>query len=257
MAIIVKGLSFGYGENTILHELDFSVPAGKFTAVLGKNGSGKSTLLRLIAGFIKPQSGSIEVSGVDVNSLSATERAKGIGFLPQSHSPVFPFTVEEVVLTGRAAYIFSTPTRKDREKAENAIGRIGIEDLRKRPYTELSGGERQLVLIARVLAQEPKIMLLDEPLSGLDLSNQAKMLNLLKGLVASGLTVVAVLHDPNVAFRYGDHFLFLKNGMIREPEELNGVLNPQVLTDVYGIKIEMVPFRNRFLVVSDPDGIEG
>ncbi len=185
------------------------------------------------------------------------ERAKQIGFLPQSHYPVFPFTVEEVVLTGRAAYIFSTPTNKDREKAENAIRRIGIEDLRKRPYTELSGGERQLVLIARVLAQEPKIMLLDEPLSSLDLSNQAKMLNLLKGLVASGLTVVAVLHDPNVAFRYGDHFIFLKNGVIREPEEMNGVLNSQVLTDVYGIKIEMVPFRNRFLVVSDPENIEG
>jgi iron complex transport system ATP-binding protein len=256
MAIIVKDLSFGYGVNTILHHLDFRIPPGKFTAVLGKNGSGKSTLLRLIAGFIKPKSGSIEVFGTDVNRLTIAERAKQIGFLPQSHYPVFPFTVEEVVLTGRAAYIFSTPTNKDREKAENAIRRVGIEDLRKRPYTELSGGERQLVLIARVLAQEPKIMLLDEPLSSLDLSNQAKMLNLLKGLVASGLTVVAVLHDPNVAFRYGDHFVFLKNGAIREPEEMNGVLNSQVLTDVYGVKIEMVPFRNRFLVVSDPENLE-
>jgi iron complex transport system ATP-binding protein len=240
MAIIVKDLSFGYGEKNVLDHLDFRVPPGKFTAVLGKNGSGKSTLLRLISGFIKPRSGSIEVFGTDMNRLSISERAKKIGFLPQSHYPVFPFTVEEVVLTGRAAYIFSTPTNKDREKAENAIRRIGIEDLRKRPYTELSGGERQLVLIARVLAQEPKIMLLDEPLSSF----------------ASGLTVVAVLHDPNVAFRYGDHFIFLKNGVIREPEEMNGVLNSQVLTDVYGIKIEMVPFRNRFLIVSDPESID-
>ncbi len=183
MAIIVKDLSFGYGEKNVLDHLDFRITPGKLTAVLGKNGSGKSTLLRLIAGFIKPKSGSIEVFGTDLNRLSIAERAKRIGFLPQSHYPVFPFTVEEVVLTGRAAYIFSTPTNKDREKAENAIRRIGIEDLRKRPYTELSGGERQLVLIARVLAQEPKIMLLDEPLSSLDLSNQAKMLNLLKGLV--------------------------------------------------------------------------
>jgi iron complex transport system ATP-binding protein len=256
MAIIVKDLTFGYGEKNVLDHLDFRVPPGKFTAVLGKNGSGKSTLLRLIAGFIKPKSGSIEVFGTDANRLSITERAKQIGFLSQSHYPVFPFTVEEVVLTGRAAYIFSTPTNKDREKAENAIRRVGIEVLRKRPYTELSGGERQLVLIARVLAQEPKIMLLDEPLSSLDLSNQAKMLNLLKGLVASGLTVVAVLHDPNVAFRYGDNFIFLKNGEIREPEELNGVLNSRVLTDVYGVKIEMVPFRNRFLIVSDPESID-
>jgi iron complex transport system ATP-binding protein len=256
MAITVKDLSFGYGENTLLHHLDFLVPPGEFTVVLGKNGSGKSTLLRLIAGFIQPKSGSIKVFGTDVNRLSVAERAKRIGFLSQSHYPVFPFTVEEVVLTGRAAYVFSTPTSKDREKAENAIRRVGIEDLRKRPYTELSGGERQLVLIARVLAQEPKILLLDEPLSNLDLSNQAKILNLLKVLVGLDLTVVAVLHDPNVAFRYGDHFIFLKNGAIREPEKINGVLNPQVLTDVYGIKIEMVPYRNRFLVVSDPESIK-
>jgi iron complex transport system ATP-binding protein len=256
MAIIVKDLSFGFGQNTILHHLDFSVPPGRFTAVLGKNGSGKSTLLRLIAGFIRPQSGSIEVFGMNVKSLSFAERARRIGFLPQIHYPVFPFTVEEVVLTGRAAYVFSTPTDKDREKAKDAMGRIGIEDLRKRPYTELSGGERQLVMIARVLAQEPKVMLLDEPLSNLDLSNQVRILNLLKSLVASGLTVVAVLHDPNVAFRYGDHFVFLKNGMIREPERLDGFHSAQMLTDVYGIKIEVIQVRNKYFIVPDLEGTE-
>jgi iron complex transport system ATP-binding protein len=256
MAIIVKDLSFGFGQNTILHHLDFSVPPGRFTAVLGKNGSGKSTLLRLIAGFIRPQSGSIEVFGMNVKSLSFAERARRIGFLPQIHYPVFPFTVEEVVLTGRAAYVFSTPTDKDREKAKDAMGRIGIEDLRKRPYTELSGGERQLVMIARVLAQEPKVMLLDEPLSNLDLSNQVRILNLLKSLVASGLTVVAVLHDPNVAFRYGDHFVFLKNGMIREPERLEGFHSAQMLTDVYGIKIEVIPVRNKVFIVPHLEATE-
>lgn len=256
MAIIVKDLSFGYGQNTILHHLDFSVPPGRFTAVLGKNGSGKSTLLRLIAGFIRPQSGSIEVFGINVKSLSVAERARRIGFLPQTHYPVFPFTVEEVVLTGRAAYVFSTPTDKDREKAKDAMGRIGIEDLIRRPYTELSGGERQLVMIARVLAQEPKVLLLDEPLSNLDLSNQVRILNLLKSLVVSGLTVVAVFHDPNVAFRYGDHFVFLKNGMIREPERLDGFHSAQMLTDVYGIKIEVIPVRNKFFIVPDLEGPE-
>ena len=252
MSIALKDVSFGYGEKTILHHLDIRIPPGKFTAVLGKNGSGKSTLLRLIAGFIKPKSGSIEVFGKDVNRLATAERAKRIGFLAQSHYPVFPFSVEEVVLTGRAAYIFSTPTRKDKEKAENAIQRIGIEDLKKRPYSELSGGERQLVMIARVLAQEPKIMLLDEPLSNLDLSNQARILTLLKGLVSSDLTVVAVLHEPNTAFRYGDYFIFMKDGTASEFEGVNGVFHSDLLSDVYGIRIEMVRFRNRFLVVPDP-----
>jgi iron complex transport system ATP-binding protein len=256
VAIRVKDLSFGYGEKTILHYLDFHLPSGKFTALLGRNGSGKSTLLRLMAGFIKPKSGSIEVFGVDLSSLSNAERAKRIGFLPQTHYPVFPFTVEEVVLTGRAAYVFSTPTDKDREKVESAMRRIGIEDLKGRPYTELSGGERQLVLIARVLAQEPKVMLLDEPLSSLDLSNQVRILNLLKSLVASGLTVVAVLHDPNVALRYGDHFVFLRNGMIKEPKGLDGFHSARMLTDVYGIKIEVIPVRKKYLIVPDLEGIE-
>lgn len=256
MAIIAKDLTFGYGYNTILHDLNFRIPAGTFTALLGRNGSGKSTLLRLMAGFIKPKRGSIEVFGADVNRLSIAERAKKIGFLSQSHYPVFPFTVEEVVLTGRAAYVFSTPTNNDREKAKNAIRRIGIEELRERPYNELSGGERQLVMIARVLAQEPKIMLLDEPLSNLDLCNQVKTLNLLKSLIASDLTIIAVLHDPNVAFRHADHFIFLKNGILKGPVRIDGAHDSQMLSDVYDTKIEIVPFRKGFFVVSDPDGME-
>ena len=120
------------------------------------------------------------------------------------------------MLTGRAAYVFSLPGRRDREKADQAIAEVGIEALRDRPYTELSGGERQLVMIARVLAQEPRVILLDEPLSHLDLANQVRFLRLVKKLTAGGLTVLAVLHDPNLAFLSGDHFVFLKDGRVRE-----------------------------------------
>ena len=157
--------------------------------------------------------------GKDLNRLSLSERGKLIGFLPQFHNPVFPFTVREVVLTGRAAYVFSQPGRRDREKADQAIAEVGIEELRDRPYTELSGGERQLVMIARVLAQEPRVILLDEPLSHLDLANQVRFLGLVKKLTAGGLTVLAVLHDPNLAFLSGDHFVFLKDGQVRETAE--------------------------------------
>ena len=185
----------------------------------------------------------------DIRSLAISERAKLIGYLPQFHAPAFPFTVEEVVLTGRASYVFAIPGQKDMEKTDEAINKVGINHLRERPYTELSGGERQLVMIARVLAQEPKVVLLDEPLSHLDLSNQMRFLALIKGLVTSGLTVMAVLHDPNIAFMYADDFILIKDGTIRN---LHGDENPwdkSILMDLYEVNIETLPFRNRALVI--------
>jgi iron complex transport system ATP-binding protein len=154
-----------------------------------------------------------------------------------------------VVLTGRASYVFSTPSRRDKERAGQAIAEVGLEGFRKRPYTELSGGERQLVMIARVLAQEPRLILLDEPLSHLDLANQARFLKLIKRLNASGMTILAVLHDPNAAFLSGDHFIFLKDGRIYEGEEGQAPWNAEFLSAVYGTPIKTIPFQDRSLVV--------
>jgi iron complex transport system ATP-binding protein len=250
MAVTIEKVNFEYDGIPVLKDISFEVPEGKFTVLLGKNGSGKSTLLRLIAGLLPLKTGRIEILGQDLHRLSLSQRAKLIGYLPQFHTPIFPFTVEEVVLTGRASYVFSTPSRRDQEKAAQAIVEVGLEGLRKRPYTELSGGERQLVMIARVLAQEPRVILLDEPLSHLDLANQARFLGLIKNLTGIGMTILAVLHDPNAAFLSGDHFVFLKNGRVQEVEEGQAPWDAELLSAVYGTPLKAVPYGDRSLIVA-------
>jgi iron complex transport system ATP-binding protein len=260
LGVIVENLNFSYEEVPVLQDVCLRVAEGKFTVILGKNGSGKSTLLKLIGGMLKSQSGSIRISGKDLGKISLAERAKLVGYLPQFHQPIFPFTVEEVVLTGRASYIFSMPKPKDREKAYEAMRKVGIEDLRERPYSELSGGERQLVMIARVLAQEPRIILLDEPISHLDLGNQTRFLDLAKGLVRSGMTVLAVLHDPNIAFRYGEDFLFARHRSVRSAGDGESPWDPSLLSDVYGIPIKVTNAEgNRFVtaIAESEQGTQG
>ncbi|MBM4145432.1 MAG: ABC transporter ATP-binding protein [Nitrospira sp.] len=249
MGISVKDLSFSYGTTMVLHNIELNAAEGKFTVLLGKNGSGKSTLLKLMAGLLPCKTGDINIMGKDIRHLSISERAKVIGYLPQFHTAAFPFTVEEVVLTGRASYVFAVPGKKDMDITNEAINKVGISHLRQRPYTELSGGERQLVMIARVLAQEPQVILLDEPLSHLDLSNQIRFLALIKELIMSGLTVVAVLHDPNIAFMYADDFMLIKDGTIRILSGDERPWDASILTDLYGVHLETMPFRERALVI--------
>jgi iron complex transport system ATP-binding protein len=249
LEVEVEELSFSYGGAPLLQNVNVSISEGKFTVILGKNGSGKSTLLKLIAGILNPQGGRIWIMGKDLGKMGIAERAKMVGYLSQFHQPVFPFTVEEVVLTGRASYIFSMPKPGDRERALEAIRRVGIEDLRGRPYNELSGGERQMVMIARVLAQEPRVILLDEPISHLDLANQIRFMALAKGLTKTGMTVLAVLHDPNIAFRYGDDFLFAGNGSVRRAKEGEPPWAPSLLSGVYGIPLQVTEAEgNRFVI---------
>jgi iron complex transport system ATP-binding protein len=249
MGISVKELSFSYSGTTVLQDIAFHAEDRRFTVLLGRNGSGKSTLLKIIAGLLPYSQGQIEISGNDLGRLSHSGRARLIGYLPQFHAPAFPFTVEEVVLTGRASYVFSIPAKKDLEKADEAIEKAGIYHLKKRPYTDLSGGERQLVMIARVLAQEPKVILFDEPLSHLDLANQIRFLTLVKEMVQSGLTVLAVLHDPNIAFMSADDFILLKGGTIRHLENNEHPWDASILMDLYGAPLETLSFRNRALVI--------
>ncbi|GAB4432343.1 MAG: ABC transporter ATP-binding protein [bacterium] len=249
MVIEVKNLSFGYGEKKVLKDINLYIPSGKFVAILGRNGSGKSTLLKLMAGMFDLEKGWIYINGHDLKSLKRTQIARLIGYLPQFHTSFFPFTVEEVVLTGRASFVFSVPNRHDREIVEKVMKIVGIEEIRGRRYTELSGGERQLVMFTRVLAQEPKIVLMDEPLSHLDLHNQVKILNLIKELTAKGLTVVAVLHDPNTAFRFADEFIFLKNGSIFRIDSDKKLWDQSVLSEVYDAPLEVIPYKGRALVM--------
>jgi len=247
-AISIKNLQFNYGAHTIFKDVSLEIKKNVLTVFLGSNGSGKSTLLRIIAGLIPCEQGRIQVNGVEIQRLSGPVRSHCIGFLGQQHRPVFPFTVYDVVLTGRVAHARFAPGSKDRRAAEEAIAEVGITELTNRPYTELSGGEQQLVMIARTLAQEPLIILLDEPTSHLDFNNQVAVLSLLKKLVNKGITIVAVLHDPNMAFLYGDDFVFVHRGAVVR-EERNDVWNSPIINKIYGERIERLQCGGRAVIV--------
>jgi iron complex transport system ATP-binding protein len=256
MPITAENLTFFYNNKQVLDRISFSIPDDAFGVILGQNGSGKSTLLKILSGLLPCQKGSIRIDGLDLKTLKPKQRSQLIGFLPQQVRLAFPFSVEDIVLTGRAAHISFRPGKRDRQIALEAMERTGTLHLRKQAFTEISGGEQQLVRIARVLSQAPKRILLDEPTTHLDLYNQARVLNLLKELVASGVTVVCVLHDPSAAFIYGDRFIYLKRGKRFQTSEDQKPWDQSLLQEVYEIPLECVPYRGRALVapvICNPD----
>jgi len=248
-AIQVEGLSFEYDGHRVLQGLVLDLPQECFTVLLGRNGSGKSTLLKILAGQLDYRQGSVAILGQELRALPLHQRARLVGYLPQHHRPVFPFSVLDVVLTGRASHVRLLPSRADEGKAVRALERVGILHLQHRPFTELSGGEQQLVRIARLLAQESQLLLLDEPASHLDFVNQARLLALVRELVAEGLSALAVLHDPNNAFLYGDHFVLLQDGHIAPLEPGQQPWDQEVMEQLYATPVQTLPFAGRALVV--------
>lgn len=215
--IRVNKLNFSYSKNhSVISDVTCNISENTFTVIMGKNGSGKSTFLRLLGGIVPYHNGSILVRNKELKEIKLVDRAKMLGFLPQYHKPVFPFKVSEVVLTGRASYIHFSPKKSDEIEADRALEMLGVSSLRNRVYTELSGGEQQLVMIARLLAQKPGLLLLDEPISHLDYHNQIRILKLIKDLVSNKITVVAVLHDPNMAYLFGEKFIYVHDSEVHE-----------------------------------------
>ncbi len=253
VAIEIKNLGFSYGDRPVLENVTVDIESGKFTVILGKNGCGKSTLFKIVTGIERYNKGAVIVSGQDISGLSSRARARKIGYLPQHHRPVFPFSVMDVVLTGRASHVALTPKKEDRRIAGEAIERVGIGRLKDRAFTELSGGEQQMAMIARVLAQGPEIVLLDEPTSHLDIFNQAKILKLVRELANSGLTVVAVLHDPNSAFVFGDEFVFMREGRILPLPPDRKPWDAEFLRQVYDARLKTIEYGKRALVVPEGD----
>ena len=176
----IKELIFGYNEKVVLDHLSFEVSKSEIIAILGPNGSGKTTLLKCLNMLLKPK-GSFFIESFDISKLNEKEIAKFVGYVPQMHSPAFPYKVIDIVVSGRTPYLgFSTPTKKDYDHAYNVLNKLGLTHLADKPYTQLSGGQLRLVLIARALVQQPKILLLDEPTSHLDLKNRVLVLKILR-----------------------------------------------------------------------------
>lgn len=246
----VEGLSFGYDLKKVLEHIDMSISKGSFFCLVGPNGSGKSTLLKLITAALKPEKGVVYLEGRNIDIMKSRDVAKLVSFVPQNTALEFDFKVIDVVLMGRYPYISKLrgETREDVEIAEKAMQYTNTSHLRDRSFMELSGGERQRVILAQALAQEPEILILDEPVSHLDLQHQVEILNLIKKMCADKkLTAVTVLHDLNMASAYGDYIVMLKDGRIRvqgTPFETLTVSNIKEVfnTDVY---ISVSPVGNK------------
>ncbi|MFP4417080.1 MAG: ABC transporter ATP-binding protein [Chitinivibrionales bacterium] len=238
----LSNLCCGYGKKTVVKGVSLKVGAGESLCILGPNGVGKTTLFRTILGFLKAQEGTIHLEGKDIRYSSRKMIAQTIAYVPQAHTPPFPFSVMDIVLMGRTAHLgaFSSPAHHDREVAEYALEMLGILKLRDRSYTEISGGERQMVLIARAVAQQAKIMILDEPTSNLDFGNQVKVLCRISSLVKHGLSVIMTSHFPNHAFLCSDRVFLMKRGNAFEAGDVDEIVTEENLRDVYGVDVRIV-----------------
>ena len=240
MTLAGSGLAIGYRDREVGRGLDVKLQQGEVLALLGPNGSGKTTLLKTLLGILTPLAGEPTIDGTPIGRLSAGERARRIAYVPQSHTPSFAFTVETIVLMGRTAHgnLFSAPSAADRAVAARALERFGIAALSTRPYTMISGGERQLVLLARALAQEPRFIVLDEPTASLDFGNQGKVLREMRALAASGHGVLFTTHDPNHALRAADRAFLMRSGSRLAEGKEREVLTRGRLEELYGTPVE-------------------
>jgi iron complex transport system ATP-binding protein len=251
--ISIRDLSFAYAEGgpDVLRDISLDISAGKICALLGPNGSGKTTLLNLILGWLKPQKGRIELDGRCCADLTRREMSRIIGLVPQEEPSGFELSVLEYILLGRAPYLgfLETPRPEDRQAAESAIDAAGIGRLRGRPLSHLSAGEKQLAAIARVLAQDPSIFLLDEPMSHLDLANIQCVCMMLDSLRSKGKTVVFTTHDPNVASASADHIIMLARGKVAASGPVKKTLTVKGIKTVYGVNVEIIDGNGRPLIL--------
>lgn len=234
-----RQLDFGYPGRRVGSGVSLALDAGEVLCLLGPNGSGKTTLFRTLLGLLPAQGGTVILDGSDLRSYSRDEIARRISYVPQAHAAFFPFTVREVVLMGRTAHMgtFSSPSRRDREAADTAIERLGLARLADSIYTRISGGERQLALIARALAQEARLMVMDEPTANLDFGNQVRVLQHVRRLAQSGVGILLSTHNPDQAFLCAQRVAMLSGGRLARlgpPEE---AITSESLRDLYGVEI--------------------
>lgn len=232
----VRDLKTGYGKTEIVHGVSFDLHEGEFGCIMGANGCGKTTTIKTILDILPALGGDVLVDGKSVFGMTNAERAQCFAYIPQSHTPPFPFTVADVVLLGRTPYIgaFAHIRESDRVIAYRALLQLGIENMAESIYTELSGGQQQLVLIARALAQQPKVLVMDEPTASLDFGNQQLVLSRMRRLTGDGTSVLMVSHDPGHAFFCADTVYMMKDGLLMAQGTPRETVTEENLKRMYG-----------------------
>jgi iron complex transport system ATP-binding protein len=241
-ALRFRSVRFAYRTAPVFDGLSLDLAEGELAAVVGPNGTGKTTLIRLAAGSLRPQNGSILIRGRDLSTLPAAARAREVAVVPQESRPAFDFTAREVVRMGRAPHLglLGLESRRDIEAVDEAMRRTAVGDLSERKFLGLSGGERQRVVVARALAQEPRLLLLDEPTAFLDLRHRLLLYELLTRLNREiGLTLLIASHDLDLAARYASRIVLLQSGTIAADGPPAAVLTPENLRRVYGVQADV------------------
>ncbi len=250
MMLNITNLTFGYHKDTkVLKDLNLSIQKGELCSLLGANGKGKTTLFKNILGFLEPQSGSIMIDGKNIKEYKTKELARLVAYIPQKSNLTFPYTVLSTVVMGSFASLttLSSPHKKEEEKALAILKQLGLENLKDKPIDKLSGGEQQLVMIARALRQDAKLLLLDEIAANLDYANQIKIYSVLRGLADKGYTILLSTHDPEAALNHSTRIIALDKGSITfsgTPEE---AMKMDILSALYGIDltVEKIDLKNR------------
>ncbi len=242
MRIRTENLCFSYGSTPILKNIDFRAHESSLVAVIGPNGAGKSTLFRCILGFLKGYSGSIFIDDRNIREMNRTEIAGKIAYIPQTTVPVFNYDVIDIVLMGTTGSLklLESPGAKQVEAAEKALRELGIESLRNRGFGRISGGERQLVLVARALVQNAKILIMDEPTANLDYGNQYKVMAKIKELAAGGYTIILSTHNPEHALLFADKSFVIQNGEFVAAGSSADVLNEEMMRRLYGVDVRIL-----------------
>jgi len=248
----IKNLRFSYGGQDVLRDISFLAGTGEIIAVLGPNGVGKSTFFQCLLGYLKPKSGEILLEGKRPDQMSRAELARAAAYIPQSASPVFNYTVLEMVTMGMASQLklLRSPGPDQEARAMDALRSLGIAHLARRGCNQVSGGERQLMMLARALVQDAKMLVMDEPTANLDYGNSFRVMERIRALGSAGYTVLFSTHEPNQAFRYASRVLALKGGCVLADGSPGDTLTEEALSALYGIPVAVrgvtlkgAPFR--------------
>lgn len=247
-------VSFGYTRGQeALSNLSLEVPAGSVMAILGPNGAGKTTLLHMALGRLQPRLGQVMLDGRPLGSYTRRQTGQIMGLVPQSERIPFEYSLWDYALFGRTPYLhpLEMPGEADRQAALQALRQVGLDDLKLRSINSLSGGERQLAMLARALAQQPRLLLLDEPTSHLDLSNKGRLVGLLRGLLAEGVTILLTTHEPELAAMIATHLVLMRKGQVLQSGLLDQVLTASNLSACYGVPVGVLSVEGRRMILWD------